>query len=391
MSYKNIYAPLLWLLTVSLLTACSLQPADYPTPSEPKADSDRLIVLCEGLWGMDNSSLSLIDNGVLTNRWFQQQNPGRHLGDTGNDILQVNDTLIAISVNWSNIVQYIRPDGTAIAATENIPNNRRLATDHNGYLYVTSYADNGYVAKVDLRTKQVVDTCHVGREPEGIAYYDGRLYVANTGGYATQTKDHDYEQTVSVVDAQTMRELRRIDTGHKNLYGKPAQWGQYLCINAAGDYYNQPPQCIILNMANDEFRTFDFPATYCCAYQGRFYILGSAYSYITEAYAFSAHTISLPSMEAEEGLAAYDAATATILQMQSPYGIYISPYTGHLYASDARAYATNGYVYEFGRDGKQLNRYLLRGVNPSGFLAWQNPDIEEERRNVKLKILKFEQ
>ena len=76
-------------------------------------------------------------------------------------------------------------------------------------------------------------------------------------------------------------------------------------------------------------------------------------------------------MEAEEGLAAYDAATATILQMQSPYGIYISPYTGHLYASDARAYATNGYVYEFGRDGKQLNRYLLRGVNPSGFLAWQ--------------------
>ena len=95
MSYKNIYAPLLWLLTVSLLTACSLEPADYPTPSEPKADSDRLIVLCEGLWGMDNSSLSLIDNGVLTNRWFQQQNPGRHLGDTGNDILQVNDTLIA--------------------------------------------------------------------------------------------------------------------------------------------------------------------------------------------------------------------------------------------------------------------------------------------------------
>ena len=57
---------------------------------------------------MDNSSLSLIDHGVLTNRWFQQQNPGQHLGDTGNDILHINDTLIAISVNWSNIIQYIR-------------------------------------------------------------------------------------------------------------------------------------------------------------------------------------------------------------------------------------------------------------------------------------------
>ena len=125
------------LMTLLLLASCSLQPADYPTPDEPTADSDRLIVLCEGLWGMDNSSLSLIDHGVLTNRWFQQQNPGRHLGDTGNDILHINDTLIAISVNWSNIIQYIRPDGTAIAATENIPNNRRLATDGKGFLYVT--------------------------------------------------------------------------------------------------------------------------------------------------------------------------------------------------------------------------------------------------------------
>ena len=40
-----------------------------------------------------------------------------------------------------------------------------------------------------------------------------------------------------------------------------------------------------------------------------------------------------------------------------------------MYASDARAYATNGYVYEFGRDGRQISRYLLRGVNPSGFVA----------------------
>lgn len=365
MSYKNtLYICLIW-----LLTACSLEPASYPTPSEPTADSDRIIILCEGLWGMDNSSLALLDHGVLTNRWFQQQNPGRHLGDTGNDILQVNDTLIAISVNWSNIIQYIHPDGTAIAATENIPNNRRLATDHKGYLYVTSYADKGYVAKIDLNTKQVVDTCHVGYEPEGIAYYDGRLYVANTGGYSTQTQDHGYERTISVVDAQTMRELRRIDTGCPNLYGKISVSGQYACINSAGDMYTIAPRCIVLNMANEEFRVFNFPATYNCAYHNRFYMIGSAFSHLTSTYTYSMHNISLPSMEVEDGLAEYSKAEETILQMQSPYALYISPYTGHLYSSDARAYATNGYVYEFGRDGMQVGRYLLRGVNPSGFVA----------------------
>ena len=365
MSYKNtLYICLIW-----LLTACSLEPASYPTPSEPTADSDRIIILCEGLWGMDNSSLALLDHGVLTNRWFQQQNPGRHLGDTGNDILQVNDTLIAISVNWSNIIQYIHPAGTAIAATENIPNNRRLATDHKGYLYVTSYADKGYVAKIDLNTKQVVDTCHVGYEPEGIAYYDGRLYVANTGGYSTQTQDHGYEQTISVVDTQTMRELRRIDTGCPNLYGKISVSGQYACINSAGDMYTIAPRCIVLNMANDEFRVFNFPATYNCAYHNRFYMIGSAFSHLTSTYTYSMHNISLPSMEVEDGLAEYSKAEETILQMQSPYALYISPYTGHLYSSDARAYATNGYVYEFGRDGMQVGRYLLRGVNPSGFVV----------------------
>lgn len=318
---------------------------------------------------MDNSSLSLIDHGTLTNRWFQQQNPGRHLGDTGNDILQVNDTLLAISVNWSNIIQYIRPDGTAVAATENIPNNRRLATDGKGFLYVTSYADHGYVAKIDLHTKLIVDTCHVGYEPEGIAYWDGRLYIANTGGYSTQTQDHGYEQTVSVVDAQTMRELRRIDTGCPNLYGTMTTSGQYACINSAGDYYTVQPRTVVLNMASDEFRTYPFPATYNCAARGKFYLIGSSYSYVTGQYQYSMHTIALPSLEAADGLGEYAKAEETIRGMQSPYGLYISPYSLHLYASDARAYATNGYVHEFATDGTPVKRYLLRGVNPSRFVA----------------------
>ena len=55
--------------------------------------------------------------------------------------------------------------------------------------------------------------------------------------------------------------------------------------------------------------------------------------------------------------------------MQSPYALYISPLSAHMYVSDARAYATNGYVYEFGADGALLNRFLLRGVNPSRFVA----------------------
>lgn len=365
---KSVFSYFHILIISLLLAACDMEPAEEAAAPVPTKSSDRLIIVCEGLWGMDNATMSYLNEGVMTNLWFRAQNPGMKLGDTANDIVLVNDTLIAISVNWSNIIQYIHPDGTAIAATEDIPNNRRLATDGVRYLYCTSYANDGYVAKIDIATKQIVDTCSVGYEPEGIAYYDGRLYVANTGGYAFQT-EHDYESTVSVIDAETMRELRRIDTGCINLYGEVSQCGQFLCINSAGDYYNELPKTVVLNMANDEFKVFDFPATYNCAYGNRFYVIGSAYSSETGTYDFTTHTIALPSVEAVEGLGDYAFAESTILSMSSPYGIYISPYSGHLYVSDARSYATNGFVYDCDPSLQAATRYRLQGLNPAHFLA----------------------
>ncbi len=368
---KNIWNFISVLCTFAFITSCSLEPADVVQPPSPTESGDKLIVLCEGLWGMDNSTISFIDNGTLTNRWFRENNPGKKLGDTGNDILQINDTLIAISVNWSNIIQYIYPDGRAITATENIPNNRRLATDGERYLFCTSYANNGYVAKIDLRTKEIVDTCHVGYEPEGIAYYKGRLFVANTGGYSFQ-EGHDYESTVSVIDAQTMRELKRIDTGCINLYGEMSQCGQFICINSAGDYYDVKPHTVVMNMASEEFKVYDFPATYNCTYGNKFYVIGSEFSYNNSeagGYTYTVHTIDLPTLEESEGLGDYQPIVDTIDKMQSPYGIYISPYSGHMYVADARSYATNGYVYEYNPLDNTILKYNIIGLNPGHMVA----------------------
>lgn len=368
---KPLYEVLLVVAGLLAVDSCSMEPADdAPEPPSEETSTDKLLVLCEGLWGMDNSTISCLDKGTVTNGWFKQNNPGMHLGDTGNDIIQVNDTMIAVSVNWSNIIQYVYPDGRAIAATEDIPNNRKLATDGQRYLYCTSYADKGYVAKVDLVTKKIVATCPTGYEPEGVAYYDGRLYVANTGGYSFQEKDHGYESTVSVIDAETMTELRRIDTGCINLYGQMSQCGEFLCINSAGDYYDEKPKTIVLDMSTESFKVYDFPATYNCVYGNRFYLIGSEYSYNSqEGYVYTVHSIDLPSMHETEGLGAYHFAVETIEQMQSPYGIYISPYTGHLFVTDARGYATNGYLYEFVPDEEKTIKYNLKGLNPGHFVA----------------------
>lgn len=364
-------------LSLSFVACSNENGGDDITPEIPKPEiiGENLIICNEGNWQSDNGQLSYYDGtaGVLTNKWFQQVN-GSKLGDTPNDIIQVNDTLIAIAVNWSNIIQYIHPDGTACGATENVPNNRRMCAAGN-YLYITSYAhkcgnqtfEKGYVAKIDLKTKQVVATCEVGWEPEGVRLYEGKLYVANTGGYAF-SEGHEYETTVQVVDAETMKSIKTIDTGCINLYGEMSQAGQYLCINSCGDYYNVKPKTVIVDCKTDEVKTFDFPATYNSTDGDVFYTVGSEFSYNTGEYVYSIKTINPKTQEVKDGIFC-EAITQKIKEITSPYELYISPYTKNVYFTDANSYGSAGYLYGYTKEGQQVFAPQKVYVNPAHILA----------------------
>ena len=92
-------------LSLSFVACSNENGADDSQPvNPPKLIGENLIVCNEGNWQSDNGQLSYYDGtaGVLTNKWFRQVNDSK-LGDTPNDIIQVNDTLIAIAVNLSLI------------------------------------------------------------------------------------------------------------------------------------------------------------------------------------------------------------------------------------------------------------------------------------------------
>lgn len=352
---------------------------------------EKLILLNEGMWQADNGRVTYFEDGrVVSNQWFRDQN-GQKIGDTPNDIVQVSDDLLAIAVNWSNIVQFIRPDGKAVAAIEDIPNNRRLCSDGR-YVYVTSYGhecgttggtkyfDRGFVAKIDTETFRVVAATEVGYEPEGIALYQGHLFVANTGGYAAQESDHDYETTVSILNAGTMQVVKTVDTRQGNLFGEMSQSGRYLCINSPGDYYDYPVACIIFDCQKaldgeaDCFVRLNVPATYnSTTTDGRFLVVGSAFSYITGGNETSYLTIDPQAVMSSKGQSGITKSLPGTLQatfegMEQPYGIYVNPYTGYIYGTDAASYEGAGFLYQWNAEGQLLGRHKVY-VNPGHFLA----------------------
>lgn len=352
---------------------------------------ERIILLNEGIWQSDNGQMTYFENGkVVSNKWFRDKN-GSKLGDTPNDIIQINEQLIAIAINWSNIIQFISPDGKAVAATEDIPNNRKLCSDGR-YVYVTSYGHEcgtqngmkyftkGYVAKIDISNFKVVAATEVGYEPEGIALYDGHLFVANTGGYAFE-EAHDYETTVSIINATTMKVVKTIDTGQINLYGKMSQSGQYLLINSPGDYYDIPAACIVFDCkkalsdnTNECFVRLDCASTYnCTLLNGKFLAIGSKFSYYTNDYTFDYNVIDPVEVMISQGASGIDQSLVgtviqDIMKMGMPYGVYVNPYTGYYYATDAGSFTAAGQLYQWNPQGKLLGKHKVY-INPAHFLA----------------------
>ena len=348
-------------------------PDDADSATTANLDTlEYLFLLEEGNWQSDNGQMSLITNGSIARNYFSEVN-GTKIGDTPEDIILIPDqNMMAISVNWSNIVYFTDLKGKIIGQTEDIPNCRHMCTDGQ-YVYISSYAhktalgetyEKGYLAKISISDFSVVKTCEVGWEPEGVAYYNGKVFVANTGGYAF-SENHDYDNTVMAVDAESMTVTDTVSIVNKsgqkviNLYGELSQSGDYLCINSPGDYYDVQPSAVILNCATLDYVVYDgIPATYnTTLLSGKFFVVGSSFSYYTGEYKYNVGTIDPVSgvYTADSLETASGTFKATVKDevddMTNPYCCYQNPYTGHLYIVDATSYASPGRVYEFDEMG----------------------------------------
>ena len=248
-----------------------------PVPEPPSKDADltgekvdvsgfpesigKVFLLNEGQMGSNNASLDFIrisDGNYITGA-FKKMNPdvGAGLGDVANDVAVHGDELWIV-VNNSGIVEVVSAkDETEIAAIT-VPTPRNIAFDDT-YAYVTSWAGayvtgsydenwvyvvtdsknpKGQVYRIDLKTKKVAGSVEVGYQPEGIACYDGKLYVANSGGISSQLPPtYSYDNTVSIIDTKTFKvtEIVEVEVNLKNVY---SDGRGNIYVTLLGDYWS---------------------------------------------------------------------------------------------------------------------------------------------------------
>ena len=321
-----------------------------------------MYVLCEGNMGSNKCTLDYLDlsgNTPTVHYWrniYAERNPSvvKELGDVGNDI-KIYGSKMWIVVNCSDKVEVVRADNCQRIGQVDIPNCRYVTFD-GPYAYVSSYvgpvdlnaeAQIGMVYQVDTLTLQETKTVEVGYQPEEMAVVDGKLYVANSGGYIAPIYDH----TVSVIDLNTFTEERKIDVGVNLHRCRADQYGQ-LWVSSRGNYINRSACLYWLEKdAQGQMKvgaSLPQAVSDLCIVGDSLYYFGSEWSETEQRNTISYGIINVRTHELVTNKLS-DAPEVAAMRM--PYGIIVNPQERDFYLMDAKNYVSSGELLHFLPDG----------------------------------------
>ncbi len=378
---RNRYYALLVACVAMLLAGCRDEDIIY-IPDEVEVsrpeftDVKGFFLLNEGNMNDNKSTLDYYDytTGTYSRNIYPLFNPTvvMNLGDVGNDIQAYGSKIWAV-INCSNKVTVMNRKRPTFIKDITIPNCRYIRF-HKGYAYVTSYAgpvqkverkyqQQGYVAKIDTTTLEVVARCLVGYQPDELEIVDDKIYVANSGGYDL----NNLETTISVIDIASFKEVERIDIA-PNLHRVRCDRRGVLWITSRGGLIETMPPCLVAYDTRKRrvvARFDNFPVGDMWIDDDRLYTVGEAWNDEQQEWSGMAFRI-------------IDMATMTIVndrfitdgtdaQFRHPYGVAVNPVTKDILVTDAMDYITPGWLRCYGQDG--VMKWQVRtGDIPAHFL-----------------------
>ncbi len=378
-----------------LFTACredeEIYIPDKIPVSQPEYTSiDGFYLLNEGNMGDNKSTLDYYDykTGVYTRNIFGAANPTvpKEMGDVGNDIAIYGSKMYAV-INCSNYISVLDKYTAKMINKIDIPNCRYIKF-YKGFAYVSSYvgpvvlngmgSDDdvfqlGAVFKVDTVTMQVVDTCVVGRQPDELDIADGKIYVANSGGYSQGAKE-GYENTVSVIDIATFEEIERITIAMNLMCCRCDERG-ILWVTSRGDYYGNSSKLFAYNTLKHRMeKTFDIPVGTMCMDGDSLYVISAQWSFMNNDYGERTFKIiNTKTLEVVNEMFISDGTETTI---EIPYGIAVHPFTKEIYLTDAGDYVHPGFLHCYTPEG--VRKWSVRTGDIPAHFVFLGDNINEQ-------------
>lgn len=343
------------ILLIVLVSSCK---KEKPQPVAPDSLSNGIMVLNEGLFQQNNSSISWIDlnTGEVTADLFMNAN-GRLLGDTGND-MKLYGGKIYIVVNNSNTIEVLsRVTGKSIKQISMISGGNgkqpRSIAFYQGRAYITCY--DGYVDVLDTASLNITQRIQVGSNPEGLAISGGKLFVSNSGGLNYPNVD----STLSVIELSTHQELTRVTVGKNPGAVKVDGTGDVYVI-VRGNYGSIPSRMVKVDPSSLTTHTFSFDASSIERMGDNFLI-----TYIN--YSNNTSQVKLFSTTTETLLNDNFIPTAGITTL---YGVQYDPVRDKIFCLDAMSYTNTGYVKKYSSGGVFEASYHV-GLNPSKLIFYE--------------------
>lgn len=355
---KMITSRRLFLLTLGMIllnSSCKKEPDDNKDPDPVIAPvSSAIYVLNEGLYGANNSSVTLYDlkSQLVVGDYFKTQNE-RQLGDVGSDFL-IYGKKAYIVTNVSSQLEIV--DAVTLKSIKQlsffkneVPQQPKSVVAYEGHVYVCSY--DGLVSVIDTATMEIIKEIPVGANPDAILAAHGKIWVSNSGGLNFP----DYDKTVSVIDPTSLTETAKIDVGLNPYTLQADNYGDIYVITR-GNYTDEKMRLKIIDATTQQqTHVFeDFEAMNLTIHGDTAYV----YHYDFGTFTSSILMLNVKTEEIVRSEFITDGTT-----IQTVYAIAVDPTTGDVYIGDGKNYSEDGKVYCFGSNGKLKHSFDV-GINP---------------------------
>ncbi len=344
-----------WIVTVALLVSCKKE--TLPEVDTPHSLKNGLLVLNEGLFQQNNSTLTWIDltDNSKTNSLFLNIN-NRPLGDTGNDLKRYGGKVYVV-MNGSSTVEvmnaYTLESIKQVSLTYNQQGQQPRSIAFSGSnAYISSY--DGFVNILDTASISITERIAVGNNPEGLTAYDNYLYVANSGGLNFPNVD----STVYQINLNTYEVENSFHVGANPGQVESDNQGNIYAVKR-GNYGNDPSEVVYINTGSNTVTNLGIDATSLHKKGDLLYI--SYYDYNTQQSNVSLYDLSSQTLVNESLIAAGS--------VQTLYGIHAFD-NGDFICFDAQGFTNSGYVKLFNSSGNILQNFSV-GLNPNKLIYYE--------------------